>query len=54
MATSDPIPKPAADQSRQDHVPVPDQDGPHDVPDEAVIEKTLPTQPVGDREAPGV
>ncbi len=23
--------------------PVPDEDGPHDVPDEKVIEKTLPT-----------
>ena len=28
--------------------PTPDQDGPHDVPDDTVIEKTLPTGPVGD------
>ncbi len=27
---------------------VPDEDGPHDVPDEMVIEKTLPTKPVPD------
>jgi hypothetical protein len=25
--------------------PTPDEDGPHDVPDDAVIEKTLPTKP---------
>ena len=25
--------------------PVPDEDGPHDVPDETVIEKTLPERP---------
>jgi hypothetical protein len=25
--------------------PIPDEDGPHDVPDEKVIEKTLPTAP---------
>ena len=29
-----------------DRPAVPDEDGPHDVPDEAVIEKTLPTVPV--------
>jgi hypothetical protein len=28
--------------------PLPDEDGPHDVPDETVIEKTLPTKPVAD------
>lgn len=28
---------------------VPDEDGPHDVPDEKVIEKTLPTAPIPDR-----
>ena len=28
--------------------PVPDEDGPHDVPDDNVIEKTLPTAPSGD------
>lgn len=27
---------------------VPDEDGPHDVPDETVIEKTLPSAPVPD------
>jgi hypothetical protein len=26
--------------------PVPDEDGPHDVPDDKVIEKTLPAAPV--------
>ena len=25
--------------------PIPDEDGPHDVPDDKVIEKTLPTTP---------
>jgi hypothetical protein len=29
--------------------PVPDEDGPHDVPDDKVIEKTLPTTPKPDR-----
>jgi hypothetical protein len=28
--------------------PIPDEDGPHDVPDDTVIEKTLPTGPVSD------
>ncbi len=28
--------------------PIPDEDGPHDVPDDKVIEKTLPTGPVND------
>jgi len=28
--------------------PTPDEDGPHDVPDEKVIEKTLPTKPMPD------
>ena len=28
--------------------PVPDEDGPHDVPDEKVIEKTMPTKPLSD------
>lgn len=28
--------------------PMPDEDGPHDVSDENVIEKTLPTIPAGD------
>ncbi len=26
--------------------PIPDEDGPHDVPDDEVIDKTLPTTPV--------
>jgi len=30
--------------------PTPDQDGPHDVPDEQVIEKTLPNSPLPGRE----
>jgi len=30
----------------EDLPPVPDEDGPRDVPDETVIEKTLPTVPV--------
>jgi hypothetical protein len=37
------------DESPDDHVsPTPDEDGPHDVPDDKVIEKTLPTKPVPD------
>ena len=28
---------------------IPDEDGPHDVPDDKVIEKTLPTTPKPDR-----
>jgi hypothetical protein len=28
--------------------PIPDEDGPHDVPDDKVIEKTLPTKPIAD------
>ena len=28
--------------------PTPDEDGPHDVPDDTVIEKTLPTAPTSD------
>jgi hypothetical protein len=54
MATSpqSPSSKPAADDAREDPPPVPDQDGPHDVPDATVIEKTLPSKPLRDREAP--
>jgi hypothetical protein len=47
-----PSSKPAADEEREDPPPVPDQDGPHDVPDATVIEKTLPTKPVRDWETP--
>jgi hypothetical protein len=37
--------KPAADIT-DEFTPIPDEDGPHDVPDDKVIEKTLPTSPV--------
>lgn len=33
--------------------PTPDEDGPHDVPDDEVIEKTLPTTPVSDGSGSG-
>jgi len=32
--------------------PVPDQEGPRDVPDEQVIEKTIPSRPRHDRDLP--
>jgi hypothetical protein len=32
--------------------PVPDEDGPHDVPDDKVIEKTLPSAPIADSGGP--
>jgi hypothetical protein len=36
-----------ADESADDQMPpVPDEDGPHDVPDDQVIEKTLPSAPL--------
>ena len=36
--------RPAADQPPEAQpAPQPDQDGPHDVPDDEVIEKTLPS-----------
>jgi len=39
-----------SDDDAQDRVvPVPDEDGPHDVPDDKVIEKTLPAKPVRER-----
>jgi hypothetical protein len=35
-----------SDESLEAQVPpIPDEDGPHDVPDETVIEKTLPSHP---------
>lgn len=35
-----------SDEQPEEHVtPVPDEDGPHDVPDEQVIEKTMPSTP---------
>jgi hypothetical protein len=41
---SDILDEPVAD----DQVPpIPDEDGPHDVPDDKVIEKTLPERPPG-------
>jgi hypothetical protein len=41
----------AADESEESvEMPrTPDEDGPHDVPDDQVIEKTLPTPPLRDR-----
>ena len=39
------------DESLEDQItPTPDEDGPHDVPDDEVIEKTLPSPPVSDRD----
>jgi hypothetical protein len=46
--------KPADEQPDGQGSATPDQDGPHDVPDEKVIEQTLPTKPArdaGDRPA---
>lgn len=37
-----------SDESPTEMTPTPDEDGPHDVPDEKVIEKTLPAHPVRD------
>lgn len=37
-----------SDESLFDVPPTPDEDGPHDVPDDKVIEKTLPTRPGAD------
>ncbi|HEY0883816.1 MAG TPA: hypothetical protein VGE20_00955 [Ramlibacter sp.] len=35
-----------SDEQPEEHVtPVPDEDGPHDVPDEQVIERTMPAVP---------
>jgi hypothetical protein len=50
MQSTHPTPedeKPAAEITG-DVPPIPDEDGPHDVPDDKVIEKTLPTAPVKD------
>ena len=39
-----------SDEQPDEHVtPGPDEDGPHDVPDEQVIEKTMPSVPVPGR-----
>jgi hypothetical protein len=41
---------PAADESVEDRLSrTPDEDGPHDVPDDKVIEKTLPSVPISDK-----
>lgn len=49
-ATQDPAGRGAdSNESPPDQIPpIPDEDGPHDVPDDKVIEKTLPTKPVPD------
>jgi hypothetical protein len=40
-----------SDESAEDQFPPsPDEDGPHDVPDDQVIEKTLPSTPRPDSE----
>lgn len=45
-ATQNPQTEPSEDPSAAGQPPpVPDEDGPHDVPDETVIEKTLPERP---------
>lgn len=46
-------PTPEANESPSESIagqvpPIPDEDGPHDVPDDKVIEKTLPSVPVKD------
>ena len=42
--------RPAADQPPEAQpAPQPDQDGPHDVPDDQVIEKTLPVRSPGEK-----
>ena len=50
-ATASPAPEPEPEASPAPEVPppVPDEPGPHDVPDEQVIEKTLPPGPPPDR-----
>lgn len=37
-----------SDESINDMPHTPDEDGPHDVPDDKVIEKTLPAKPASD------
>ena len=52
MATPAPGPAdpdhPGKDEEEVQPTPVPDEDGPHDVPDDAVIERTLPSRPAND------
>ena len=39
------------DESADDqNPPIPDEDGPHDVPDDQVIERTLPSTPMPDNQ----
>lgn len=47
-ATQNPAAGDADDPVQGEFPPTPDEDGPHDVPDEKVIEKTLPTVPIPD------
>lgn len=43
-----------SDEQPDQHVtPTPDEDGPHDVPDEQVIEKTMPSTPLRSGESGG-
>jgi hypothetical protein len=49
-ATQKPQSEPMDEPVAEDLVPpIPDEDGPHDVPDEMVIEKTLPELPRGEK-----
>ena len=41
-ATNPTTPEPDDDPQAAQERPMPDEDGPHDVPDETVIDKTLP------------
>jgi hypothetical protein len=45
----DPSPLSGDDRVEGQPAPSPDEDGPHDVPDDKVIEKTLPTTRPGDK-----
>ena len=46
MPTQKPQSERAEEPVAQDQMPpTPDEDGPHDVPDDTVIEKTLPERP---------
>jgi hypothetical protein len=51
MPTDKPQQSDSAEDNAIDQIkPVPDQDGPHDVPDDKVIEKTLPASGSVDRD----
>lgn len=45
----DPSPQSGEDRVEGQPAPSPDEDGPHDVPDDKVIEKTLPNTPPADK-----